>query len=287
MHPSVVGGQEKAITPALDRANIAIFVFKARIGQVTWEELEHSRSRKESPIPVIAFFPADAPSDINMKQASDVKAWGELLDKKESLTEGWSERDGTSLTPSTDYDNVEHLKSIAFDRLKASMHRVLYSALTNMPETVTIPAMPSAILGEIPGLSYDRQPVLIHTIEEIDQQLVQRFLQRRLSQSLISAQIGSRDTSTLPVSQSLQLLGCVYQGRPTHGAFLCFAPPKHLVDKFGGCSLQLVTYDKTSKAFAKASIDKESHNLVELFERGIRMAKYSFRVTSPRTSWNR
>src|SRR6266853_2295998 len=34
-----VGGQSKSITPYLQRANIALFVFKERIGKVTWDEL--------------------------------------------------------------------------------------------------------------------------------------------------------------------------------------------------------------------------------------------------------
>ena len=37
------GGQERAVIPALDRAQIVLFVFRERVGKVTWQELEKAR----------------------------------------------------------------------------------------------------------------------------------------------------------------------------------------------------------------------------------------------------
>src|SRR5262245_17884502 len=37
---AVVGGQAAVVTPELERANVAVFVFNERVGRVTWEELD-------------------------------------------------------------------------------------------------------------------------------------------------------------------------------------------------------------------------------------------------------
>src|SRR5262249_12251939 len=52
-----IGGQDAVITPVLDRADIAVFIFNNRIGTVTWQELERARRRKGTQVPILAFFP--------------------------------------------------------------------------------------------------------------------------------------------------------------------------------------------------------------------------------------
>src|SRR5215212_1923347 len=42
-----VGGQTFAISPELEHAAVAVFVFKERIGRVTWKELTECREREE------------------------------------------------------------------------------------------------------------------------------------------------------------------------------------------------------------------------------------------------
>ena len=54
---SLTGGQEAVVREALDHARIAIFVFKERVGAVTWKELEQVRERsREQRLHVLAFF---------------------------------------------------------------------------------------------------------------------------------------------------------------------------------------------------------------------------------------
>src|SRR4051812_25329223 len=58
-----VGGQSFAISTELKRAAVAIFVFKERMGPVTWKELNDCRERKnEERIPVITLFPENHPN---------------------------------------------------------------------------------------------------------------------------------------------------------------------------------------------------------------------------------
>src|SRR5512147_2971746 len=41
-----LGGQAVVVTPELERADIAVFVFKDRVGEVTWLELQECRERR-------------------------------------------------------------------------------------------------------------------------------------------------------------------------------------------------------------------------------------------------
>ena len=66
---SKVGGQKKVVDPALNLARIAVFVFRERIGSVTWEELELARQRSlENNLHILAFFPDDVPMTINFRE---------------------------------------------------------------------------------------------------------------------------------------------------------------------------------------------------------------------------
>jgi hypothetical protein len=63
---SEVGGQERTINPHLNRSNIAVFVFRERVGSVTWQELTACRQRDENRIPLIALFPNKSPEPERM-----------------------------------------------------------------------------------------------------------------------------------------------------------------------------------------------------------------------------
>jgi hypothetical protein len=94
--PLGVGGQQESVTPYLKRANIALFVFKERIGKVTWDELLALRNRIEDRIPVIAIFPKTAPN-MNLNDPEAVGNWLELLRKKVELTADWNSDGATSI----------------------------------------------------------------------------------------------------------------------------------------------------------------------------------------------
>jgi len=110
---AVVGGQGVAITPFLKQANVAIFVFKTRVGAVTWSELNEFRSRVDNPCPVITLFPASPPSSEQMVKLENAKHWLELLEKKRELTSDWPQEKGSkAITPVEDFRDRDHLLSI-------------------------------------------------------------------------------------------------------------------------------------------------------------------------------
>ena len=124
------GGQETAVTPALERAQIAIFVFRERVGKVTWQELEKARelSRKQN-VHVFAFFPESDPHqgkfpNLEAKcQAAD--NWAALTKCQKELTTSWTNPDACSVTPCPTYQNIEELKVVVLEKLKVAMADIL------------------------------------------------------------------------------------------------------------------------------------------------------------------
>jgi hypothetical protein len=113
-----VGGQRFAINPYLDRAAIAVFVFRERIGAVTWEELNNCRNRpKEKRIPTFALFPSDPPAGERLCELEVARACAELLAGRHELIEDWDKEESRSVTPLELYRNKEHLKEIVHARV--------------------------------------------------------------------------------------------------------------------------------------------------------------------------
>jgi tetratricopeptide (TPR) repeat protein len=153
-----VGGQEALITPHLVRANIALFVFKQRVGKVTWTELEYSRKRSSPTIPVAAFFPANPPESKLMSEVAVAKAWTTLLNKRRSLAKDWPKRGSISIKPTISYKSIKHLKKIVLDQLKDALTSILSSSpanvhglpnpgSTHIPLPHQLPAVPAAFTG--------------------------------------------------------------------------------------------------------------------------------------------
>jgi len=115
---SGVGGQKKKIDKYLKRADIAIFIFKNRVGKVTWEELEELRNNDQKEIPIIASFPATPSSDFDFNEIEVIEGWEDLLKKKSSLTQDWTGEESCSITPIVSYENTEHLKEIVLEKLQ-------------------------------------------------------------------------------------------------------------------------------------------------------------------------
>jgi hypothetical protein len=270
--PPTVGGQRAAINPYLDRANMALFVFKERIGEVTWSELERARGRKNPSIPVVAFFPENPPDNTRMSDLLVVQGWMNLLQKRRGLSEDWAAEDSRSLRPTPTYLDIEHLKKIVLEQMKNGLSTILQASL---PRTTHDEVSPTrrAFLGEETHLSYDGRPVLRHTLEELDSVLVRRFLERPLSADQL-AQLGFTDTdSNHRIPEKLRVMCCACDGRPTLGAFLCFAPAVLLVDKLEACGLQLVTYDRVQRAGSSPNIEIVRGNLLTLYSEGLAWLK--------------
>jgi DNA-binding NtrC family response regulator len=131
-----VGGQGFAITPYIQRAVIAIFVFKHRIGPVTWQELESFRSRRiEERIPIFTLF-CDKPPYEQMGNFECARAWTEVLERKLALTAEWSNQDSRSITPLPHYRDKQDLQDIVRTRLTALFPTLL---VPSTPSTDTEP----------------------------------------------------------------------------------------------------------------------------------------------------
>ncbi len=113
-----VGGQSFAIAPALERAAIAIFVFKERVGSGTWHELSHCRNRPiEKRIPTFVLFPATPPAADRLSSREVAHLWTDLLDRRHELTQDWDQEQSKSITPLELYRDKHHLKEILSSRL--------------------------------------------------------------------------------------------------------------------------------------------------------------------------
>jgi hypothetical protein len=127
-----VGGQAAVVTPEMNRANAAVFVFCERVGEVTWDELDLVRGRSPA-IPILPFFPSKPPSESRLMDEGVAENWSELLKKRRELAKDWTDPDSKALTPLPLYADVKDLKRIAFERLTGELVRVVsaYADKTN------------------------------------------------------------------------------------------------------------------------------------------------------------
>lgn len=259
-----VGGQEAMISPHLDRADIALFVFKERIGTVTWSELERARSRVAPAIPVIAVFPANPPDGSRLNELAGAQGWAELMHKRESLVADWNEAESLSLKPTTHYTDAPHLCTIAKDQMRHALDAILRRR--RISDDGRTGYAPAPFLGDASHLPYDKRPVLLHRVEELDAAAIQRYVERPLARELLQAAGMRSDDPTVRIHDKMRALGCLYDGHPTLGAFMCFAPAMLLAEKVQGCSLQMVVYDQPQRAASAPSISLASDNLLKLHE---------------------
>jgi hypothetical protein len=119
----IKGGQRIIVNPILNRADIAIFVFKEKVGNVTWQELNYVISKSPS-IPVLSFFKAIPPDHERMRDETVTEQWLDLLKKSKSLNAGWTDKDTNAIAPLPKYQNLEDLKNLATDKLTTEIVRM-------------------------------------------------------------------------------------------------------------------------------------------------------------------
>lgn len=123
---SKAGGQKKVIDPVLYQARIALFVFKERVGAITWEVLEKAREQSlKDNLHILTFFPGKVPQSLDMTDVKTAEDWSCLMRRKVALTEDWNEDGSRSLTPFPNYEDRAHLKKIALERLSKAIHGIL------------------------------------------------------------------------------------------------------------------------------------------------------------------
>ncbi len=113
-----VGGQASLVTPELDRADIAVFVFKERVGKGTWEELTYIRKQRPT-IPTLVFFPEQPPDLDKICELQFAEEWVEMLKKKADLTTNWMDPLTNCVSPLPNYKDRAHLGPVNtnFDKI--------------------------------------------------------------------------------------------------------------------------------------------------------------------------
>jgi predicted kinase/tetratricopeptide (TPR) repeat protein len=127
-------GQAGLIAPYLERAQMAIFVFRQRIGAVTWQELEQFCAGSD-PKPVIAVFCQNPRIDAGLHDLDVMKEWTALLEKKQQLTRGWMDPVARPVRPLDNYKDTEDLKRIVLDQFNRDLGLVLKTAQSKSPES--------------------------------------------------------------------------------------------------------------------------------------------------------
>jgi hypothetical protein len=174
-----IGGQRRIIHPYLQRANVAVFIFKERVGSVTWEELNECRNQYS--IPLLAAFAGTPPSTDRMLDIETVTNWSDLLTKKCSLSSDWIDTESRSVLPVSEYKNVDHLKEIVLDHIIRILGDLL--RMTGAPEVAQeSPRSLDVTTYEELRLAYEttatsRRPCHGATSRDLDWELIRRFAQ--------------------------------------------------------------------------------------------------------------
>lgn len=128
------GGQSANITPFLERANIAVFVFNERIGDVAWQELNYA-IRKDPPIAVLPFFKSTPPEGEKMLDKVVAKEWADLVEKASALTAGWTDPGTNAIMPLPKYNSLAQLSKLASERLTTEVVRLASQYATRVKKT--------------------------------------------------------------------------------------------------------------------------------------------------------
>lgn len=101
-------GAQEEINRHIDRADLAVFVFRIKSGQITRDEIERCRQRK---IEILAFFPK--PDAVRFNSDDDALTFADTVGYKRSLGsgKGWKAPEPNALTLPEPYSSTEDLLS--------------------------------------------------------------------------------------------------------------------------------------------------------------------------------
>ncbi len=122
---SIPGGQSTLINDWIEWSQVAVFVFKTRIGNVTKDELEKARDRDGHKCSILAMFPRSYPYD--KEELVDEKAdeWALLCKYKRELSKDWQEEVRNPLRPMEPYSGIGELKQLVLDQFKRDINRIV------------------------------------------------------------------------------------------------------------------------------------------------------------------
>ena len=234
-----VGGQKDLVDPYLKRANIALFIFKSRVGNGTWYELNNCRNKPDYPKNVFVFFPESLPENINLNQTDIAENWLNLLKKRDSLSENWFAADSDSIPVNNEYNNPNHLKEIVLRRIKDSMPKII-SGSDCRSQNIRYPD-----LNIITKMEGENIPYIDRTTPcyDFDKSLVQLF-RSKLRDELIN------DAGDKSDKELLQKYGFLKHGKLTNAGVLFFNKPFMQNHSW---VIQCTVYKGTTKAADKTA----------------------------------
>ncbi len=184
---ALTGGQERAVTPALDHAKIAVFVFRERVGKVTWQELEKARKgSREKSLHILAFFPETSPLQARYPNAlaklQAARDWATLLERQGELTTEWINPDACSVTPCPTYQDSEELKTIVREKVRIAIADILSVDITRSTDGMAsngeeLRRYQGALKTELGTISL----LGTHALENIPVTLTDTFVSLRIS----------------------------------------------------------------------------------------------------------
>ncbi len=185
---AIPGGQETAVTPAIDHAEIALFVFRERVGKITWEELEKARKwSREKSLQILAFFPETSPVQNKFPNAhaklQAARDWTTLLERQGELTTEWINLDYCSVTPCPTYQDSEELKTIVRDKVRIAIADILSVDLTK-PTAAELPNNAGESRRYQEALKTELGTISLlgtHALENIPVTLTDTFVSLRIS----------------------------------------------------------------------------------------------------------
>jgi hypothetical protein len=252
-----VGGQRQIIHPYLQRANVAIFVFKERIGQVTWEELNECRNQYS--IPLIAAFPSTPPNLERMNDIDTVTNWHDLLTKKLSLSSDWVDAQSRSILPICEYRNVHHLKETVLEHIIRILGDLLRIRVAVEATGRSAPKLDVATYEEL-RLAYETTAISRHpcqgaTIHDLDWELINQFAQDQAPSDDVEKMLENLGLFS-PLSTSQKSLH--------NSAVLCFSKrPEKYIPQARSC---FVLGDTQANKFTRVDVTGPLSRQVEKLE---------------------
>ncbi len=128
---ALTGGQDVVVTPALDQARIALFVFRERVGRVTRDELDRVRG-KDDRVRILAFFPKRPVDADKLEDVGYAENWAGVMKYKQELTSDWTASPSRSVTPCCAYTSKEELVEQVCDKIEQALAALIGESPVNL-----------------------------------------------------------------------------------------------------------------------------------------------------------
>jgi len=117
--------------------------------------------------------------------------------------------------------------------------------------------------------SFDRNPTNNRKVNDFDINTVNDFLNSQLATDLTLGLVEVSGEKSIKFHTQLEHLGCIVDGKPTNGAFLCFGRKSSFSSDVPACTLQMANYNSPNRGGDNVSLKLVSGNLLSLYHQGI------------------